>query len=198
MMKIISRFILKITGWKTHVEPHLTYQRCVLVMAPHTSNWDFVIGRLALWAIGVNTSFLIKKEAFIFPFGILLRKMGGIPVDRSQSKRVVWEIAKMLNKSKSMALVITPEGTRSLRREWKKGFYYIASIADVPVVLGYLDYAKKEAGIGGIIYPSEDYASDLAKIYDFYKDFTARHPEKFNLSPMYRKENQVHTKNLNL
>lgn len=190
MLKVISRFILKITGWKTHVEPHLTYQRCVLLMAPHTSNWDFVIGRLALWAIGVNTSFLIKKEAFFFPVSLLLRKMGGIPVDRSQSKKVVWEIAKLLNKSKSLALVITPEGTRSLRREWKKGFYYIASIADVPVVLGYLDYAKKEAGIGGIIYPSDDYGGDLAKIYDFYKDFTARHPEKFNLSPMYRKENQ--------
>lgn len=165
----------------------MTYRRCVLIMAPHTSNWDFVIGRLALWAIGAKAGFLIKKEAFFFPLGWLLKKMGGIPIDRKKSKNVVWQIAVLLNKSKEMALVITPEGTRSLRHEWKKGFYYIASMAEVPIVMGYLDYAKKEAGIGKMIYPSEDYQADLSVIYDFYKDFTARHPEKFNLSPMYRK-----------
>ncbi len=188
MLRKLSLLILRITGWKIHVEKHLTYQRCVLLMAPHTSNWDFVIGRLALWAIGVKTNFLIKKEAFFFPFGTLLKKMGGIPVDRHQSRNVVWEIALLLNKAKEMAIVITPEGTRSLRHEWKKGFYYIASIAEVPIVLGYLDYARKEAGIGGILYPTEDYKNDLVKIFDFYRNFTARHPERFNLSPMYRKE----------
>jgi 1-acyl-sn-glycerol-3-phosphate acyltransferase len=186
MLKSLSNFILRLIGWSIRVEPHQTYQRCVLIMAPHTSNWDFVIGRLALWAIGVKTSFLIKKEAFFFPLGPLLKKMGGIPVDRNQSKKVVWQVAVLLNKSKEMALVITPEGTRALRKEWKKGFYYISSMAEVPIALGYLDYAKKEAGIGGILYPSEDSNSDLAKIYDFYKNFTAKHPEKFNLSPMYR------------
>lgn len=187
MLRSLSRFILKLAGWKTRVEAHMTYRRCVLIMAPHTSNWDFVIGRLALWAIGAKAGFLIKKEAFFFPLGWLLKKMGGIPIDRKQSKNVVWQIAVLLNKSKEMALVITPEGTRSLRHEWKKGFYYIASMAEVPIVMGYLDYAKKEAGIGKMIYPSEDYQADLAVIYDFYKNFTARHPEKFNLSPMYRK-----------
>lgn len=191
MLRIFSRFILRLAGWTIHVEPHQTYRRCVLLMAPHTSNWDFVFGRLALWGIGVKTKFLIKKEAFFFPLGLLLKQMGGIPVDRSQSRNVVWQIAVLMNKSTEMALVITPEGTRSLRREWKKGFYYIASMAEVPIALAYLDYAKKEAGIGGVIYPSEDYKSDLAKIYDFYKNFTAKHPEKFNLSPMYRNENQV-------
>lgn len=186
MLQSISRFILKLAGWSIRVEPHQTYQRCVLIMAPHTSNLDFVIGRLALWGIGVKASFLIKKEAFIFPLGPLLKKMGGIPVDRTQSKKVVWQVAVLLNKSKEMALVITPEGTRSLRKEWKKGFYYISSMAEVPIALGYLDYGRKEAGIGGILYPTEDFKSDLSKIYDFYKNFTARHPEKFNLSPMYR------------
>jgi len=145
-----------------------------------------VFGRLALWSIGVKTSFLIKKEAFFFPLGRLLKNMGGIPVDRSQSKNVVRHVAVLLNKSNEMAVVITPEGTRSLRREWKKGFWYIASMAEVPVALGYLDYAKKEAGIGGVIYPGEDYKADLAKIHDFYKDITAKYPEKFNLSPMYQ------------
>jgi len=187
MLKSLSRLILKAAGWTIRVEAHQTYQRCVLLMAPHTSNWDFVFGRLSLWAIGVKTSFLIKKEAFFFPLGFLLKKMGGIPVDRNQSKKVVWQVAVLLNKSKAMALVITPEGTRSLRHEWKKGFYYISSMAEVPIALGYLDYGKKEAGIGGILYPSEDYKSDLAKIQDFYKNFTAKHPERFNLSPMYRK-----------
>ena len=187
MLKSISRYILKLAGWSTYVQPHQTYSRCVLLMAPHTSNWDFVIGRLALWAIGVKAGFLIKKEAFFFPLGYLLRKMGGIPVDRAHSRNVVWQIAVLLNKSKEMALVITPEGTRSLRHEWKKGFYYIASMAEIPIGLAYLDYAKKEAGIGGVLYPSEDYKSDMSRILDFYKDFTALHPEKFNLSPMYRK-----------
>lgn len=187
MLKSISQFILKLSGWSVRVEPHQIYQRCVLIMAPHTSNWDFVFGRLALWAFGLKASFLIKKEAFFFPFGPLLSIMGGLPVDRAQSKKVVWQIAMLLSKSKEMVLVITPEGTRSLRREWKKGFYYISSMAEVPIALAYLDYEKKEAGIGGILYPSEDYKRDMAKIYDFYKDFTAKHPEKFNLSPMYRK-----------
>jgi len=186
MLRKLSLFILKLAGWSIRVEAHQTYKRCVLLMAPHTSNWDFVIGRLALWAIGVKASFLIKKEAFFFPLGLLLNKLGGIPVDRRHSKNVVWQIAVLLNKSKEIALVITPEGTRSLRREWKKGFYYIASMAEVPVALGYLDYAKKEAGIGGVLYPSEDFNSDIKKIQDFYKDFTAKHPAKFNLSPMYR------------
>lgn len=186
----LSRLILKLAGWTIHVEPHQTYSRCVLLMAPHTSNWDFVFGRLALWGIGVKAKFLIKKEAFFFPLGLLLKKMGGIPVDRSQSRNVVWQIAVLMNKSAEMALVITPEGTRSLRHEWKKGFYYIASMAEVPIALAYLDYAKKEAGIGDVIYPSENYKSDLAKIQEFYKNFTAKYPEKFNLSPMYRNKKQ--------
>ncbi|NLN96574.1 MAG: acyltransferase [Bacteroidales bacterium] len=188
MLRKISSLILKISGWTTIMEPHLEYQRCVLLMAPHTSNWDFVIGRLALWSIGLKTNFLIKKEVFFFPLGPLLKAMGGVPVDRSQSNNVVRDIALKLNNAEQMIIVITPEGTRSLRKEWKKGFYYIASIAEVPILLGYLDYAKKVAGITAMLYPTDNYKSDLAKIYDFYKDFTALYPEKFNLSPMYRKE----------
>lgn len=112
--------------------------------------------------------------------------MGGIPVDRSKRTSVTDQVADEFNKREFFHVAITPEGTRSLVKKWKMGFYYIAMKANVPIQLAYIDYAKKEMGITAIFYPTGDEENDLTKIQEFYKDVTPCHPELF-----YIKEQQV-------
>jgi 1-acyl-sn-glycerol-3-phosphate acyltransferase len=179
MLIILSRLLLKLMGWRiTSVIPPGT-KKCVIAVAPHTSYWDFVIGRLAYWVMGIKASFLIKKEAFNFPFGGLLRHMGGIPVDRGKSSKMVDDVVDRFNNSESLFIVITPEGTRKPVKQWKKGFYYIANKANVPIALGYIDYAKKEGGVGKVIYPDGDIEGQMKEIRDFYRGMTPKHPERF-------------------
>ncbi len=182
MMRLLAKLILALAGWKIKAHYSDEMRRSVIIQAPHTSNWDFFIGKLGFVSKGIPVRFLIKKEAFRFPLGPLVRALGGIPVDRSHSSNLVPQIAAMYKEHQKLMIVITPEGTRKLNRNWKKGFYYIASMAQVPIVLGYLDYSKKEGGLGPVFHPTGDYEADLRRIEDFYRDKTARHPEKFNLS----------------
>ena len=156
-------------------------------MAPHTSYWDFPIGRLALLARRISIKTMIKKESFYFPLGMILRFFGGIPVDRSNSQKVVKSITDQFKQEEDFILLITPEGTRKLNKRWKKGFYFIAQTAEVPIILGFLDYSKKIAGLGPVFFPSGDYDEDLRKIEQFYMDKVARYPEQFNLSGVHRK-----------
>ncbi|MBP6870761.1 MAG: lysophospholipid acyltransferase family protein [Bacteroidales bacterium] len=181
MLALFAKALLKIMGWRiTGVIPPGT-KKCIIAVAPHTSYWDFVIGRLAYWVMGIKASFLIKKEVFRFPFKFLLLSMGGIPVDRGRSSKMVEQVAEQFRKADSLYIVITPEGTRKPVRNWKKGFYYIAMQAQVPIALGYLDYARKEGGVGKVIFPNGDYDSQLKEIKEFYRSMTPKHPEKFIL-----------------
>ncbi|MBW7848078.1 MAG: lysophospholipid acyltransferase family protein [Bacteroidales bacterium] len=183
-MKCFSRWVLRLAGWEIlgNIPPEI--KKCVILAAPHTSNWDFVIGRLTYWASGVPVKFLIKKEAFQHPLASLVKKMGGIPVDRGKSNNLVEEVAALFDHYEVLNVIITPEGTRKLVKEWKRGFYYIALRARVPIILGYLDYNNKKGGYGPVIYPSGDFDADLKKIEEFYiHHSSALHPEKFNLSP---------------
>ena len=178
-MKKLSLWIFKIVGWKAVVtvdEP----QKSVICVAPHTSNWDFLIGKLYYWSLGRKSGFLMKKSWFFFPLNYILRKMNGIPVDRSKRNSVTDQIAEEFSKHETFHIAITPEGTRSLVKKWKMGFYHIAVKANVPIQLAYIDYAKKEMGITAILYPTGDEAADFLKIRDYYKNVTAKHPEKFN------------------
>ena len=181
-MKYIAKFILWVWGWKIVAGMPADIKKCVVVMAPHTSMWDFVLGRLAWFVLGLKVKFLIKKEMFFFPLGVLIKWLGGIPVNRSKSGKLVEHIAAYFGQQDAFYLVITPEGTRSLNPNWKKGFYYIAEKANVHIALGYLDYSKKIGGIGTIYKPSGNYDKDFKVIEEFYHDKVARHPEKFNLS----------------
>jgi len=177
-MQKFSRWVFKVLGWKAVVtveEP----PKSVICVAPHTSNWDFIIGKLYYWSLGRKSSFLMKKSWFFFPAGILLRSMGGIAVDRSKRTSVTEQMAEEFNKHESFHLAITPEGTRKLISKWKMGFYHIAVQAKVPIQLAYIDYAKKEMGISGILYPSDDEEADLVIIQAFYKTVNPKHPEKF-------------------
>ena len=156
-------------------------------MAPHTSNWDFLLGWIGYKSISINSKYLIKKEAFVFPVSGLIKAMGGIPVDRKASTNIVIQVGDMFRKSDDLVITITPEGTRSLSRNWKRGYYYIAEHANVPIALGFLDYKKKIGGIGHMIYPSGNYEADLKLIEEFYADKTGKYPANFSLSPQNRK-----------
>jgi len=181
-MRYIAKFILYLWGWKVFGGIPADLKKCVVVVAPHTSMWDFVIGRLAWFALGLKVKFLIKKEMFAFPLGPPLKWLGGIPVDRSKSMRLVDYVAGLFNKYESLYITITPEGTRRLNPHWKRGFYFIALKANVPIALGVLDYKKKIGGVEKIFTPSGDFEKDFKMVEDFYRGSGARHPEKFNLS----------------
>lgn len=182
MLRHISLFILNAFGWKFIGTMPAEIKKCVVIVAPHTSYWDFVWGRLAFWAMGVKVKFLIKKEVFVFPFSGLLQRMGGIPVDRKSSSNMVKVISGMFKKQNTLYITITPEGTRKKVMNWKKGFYYIAIQAKVPIAFGILDYRTRECGVGKIFTPSGDWDSDFIKIQDYYRGRTGKHPEKFNLN----------------
>ena len=183
MFRWLSKTILRLFGWRTNGALPDGIKKAVVVSAPHTSYWDFVVGRLTFWAIRVNIRFLIKKEVFIFPLGWMFEQIGGLPVDRGKYKsNMVKQVVSMFNEHDSLVVVITPEGTRNLVENWKKGFYLIALEAGVPLALSFIDYKNKTGGICPILHPTGDYEKDMVFIQDFYRDKTACHPERFNLS----------------
>lgn len=186
-MKTFSKILLWIWGWKITgaIPPDL--KKCVIISAPHTSMWDFFFGRLGCYSKGIyKINFMIKKEIFKFPLGGLLRWLGAVPVDRSKNNNTIVWISKMFSEREKFMLLVTPEGTRKYVETWKRGFYHIAQNAKVPIVLGYMDYKKKEAGFGSLFYPTGNYEEDLKKIQEFYFDKTAKFPANFNLSEQYR------------
>jgi len=182
MFRWVSSAILRLFGWHTNGALPEGVKKAVVVSAPHTSYWDFVVGRLTFWAIKINIRFLIKKEVFFFPLGWFLKRLGGLPVDRGKYKSTMMnQVVKMFQEQEELVVVITPEGTRKRVEHWKKGFYLIAMEAGVPLALSYIDYGKKTGGIGPVFLPTGDYDKDMVFIQDFYKDKTHCHPERFNL-----------------
>lgn len=179
--KYFSLFILKILGWRIVGQIPPGVGKCVVMMAPHTANRDFFYGWLGYSSMGHKSYFLIKKEAFNWFTDRILRAMGGIPVDRSHSTNIVHQLTEEFKKRDRMILTITPEGTRRLNRNWKRGFYFIAESANVPVVLGFLDYQRKEGGFGPSFMTTGNYDEDFKMIREFYKDKVAKYPEKFGL-----------------
>ncbi|SRR5690554_381470 len=177
-MKALSQFIFWITGWKVVGKIPKELKKFVMVAAPHTSNWDLLYARAAYYILNINVRYTIKKELFFFPLGVFLRQIGGIAIDRTTKENKVDSMSRMFEREDELALLVTPEATRSYAPEWKKGFYYIALAANVPIICGYLDYKKKHAGIGPIIYPSGDYEKDLNKLLKFYRTITPKYPEK--------------------
>ncbi len=180
-MQKISQFILKFFGWKLNVQVDEP-QKSIICVAPHTSNWDFPIGKLSYFALGREASFLMKKSWFFFPMGLIFKALGGVAVDRSKKNSVTDLMAEEFENRSHFHLAITPEGTRSLVDKWKMGFYHIAVKANVPIQIAYIDYKKKEMGILDVFYPTGDEKADLEKIQYYYKDIEACFPEKFNLS----------------
>lgn len=179
MLRLFAWFF-KFSGWKIKGQIPADIKKCVIIAAPHTSNWDFVFSLGALHILGYKINYMVKKELFFFPFSILLKKSGGIAIDRKQNNNVVDEMVSKLQQANNMFLMLSAEGTRKRVDKWKSGFYYVAQKAHVPVCTGFLDYAKKEAGFGPVIHITGDTSADLAKIEAFYSTITPQIPANFN------------------
>ena len=176
--KLYSFIYYKLLGWKTNVTVP-NYAKCVICAAPHTTNWDLFIGKLFYGAIGRKTSFMMKKEWFFFPLGILFKAVGGIPVNRGKKSSLVDQMAQRFSSSSYFNLAITPEGTRKANPNWKKGFYYIALKAQVPILLIGIDYEKKTITATRELMPSGDIEKDLKEIKLYFKDLKGKKPENF-------------------
>lgn len=184
LKKAICSFIyFKILGWEADVNVP-DYDKYIICAAPHTSNWDFIIGKLFYAAIGRKTGFMMKKEWFFFPLGYLFKAMGGIPVNRSKNTSTVNSVSNTAMKSKTFHLCITPEGTRSANPNWKKGFYYIAYKAHIPILLFGIDYKNKRIIGNKEIIPSGDYEKDIKEIKRYFIQFTGKYPEKFEIGEL--------------
>lgn len=156
-------------------------RKSVLLFAPHTSMWDFVAGKWVMDVMELRVKIMIKKEAFVFPIASWLKSIGGIPVDRRNASTMPEEVASLLRESDEMCLLICPEGTRKRTEHWKKGFYYIAQKAGVPVFMTYIDWKTRRAGIGPAFHVTGDYAADFLQIQSFYKGMCGWHKGQFNL-----------------
>jgi len=189
-MRKLSKWLLNLWGWKTIGNVPEEHKKLLIVEAPHTSNWDYLLGMLAITSIGVKVNVIIKKELFFWPLGSLLKLIGGIPLDRSGKQNKVDALATLFKKRDELNLAITPEGTRALSTKWKKGYYYIAVKAGVPILLTALDYKKKVGIFGKLLHPTGDYDKDFKIIEDFYKGVVAKHPENFNLSTQYLQDKE--------
>jgi 1-acyl-sn-glycerol-3-phosphate acyltransferase len=157
-------------GWTLEGEmsPHIS--KCVVIAAPHTSNWDLPNMLMVALALNINICWVGKHTLFRFPFGFLMRWLGGVPLDREKSFDAVTRYAQTIVSSPSQCmLAIAPSGTRKQGVSWKTGFYYIAKKARVPIVMAYMDYKTKKSGIGNIFYPTIDDKKDIKTIQDFYK-----------------------------
>jgi 1-acyl-sn-glycerol-3-phosphate acyltransferase len=176
-LKYIARFIFWIIGWKIDPNPPENIKKCVIAVGPHTSNWDFILGRLAFFQYGVQGKFLIKKELFFFPLGIFLKALGGIPVDRKKNSNMTDFAVNLFEKYESMYLVFTPEGTRKYNPNWKKGFYYISMKAKVPIYIAYVDFATKTGGFHSVFHPTGNAEEDITEIKRILSQYKGRVPE---------------------
>ncbi|WP_180178008.1 1-acyl-sn-glycerol-3-phosphate acyltransferase [Acinetobacter sp. YH01005] len=182
---------LNLMGWQIDNHWDLNIDQCVMIAAPHTSNWDALYARLALKALGVNVRITIKDSYMKFPFGPFVRAMGGIGINRrpkqdGEARQSMVELmANLFKHHPKLVMLVTPEGTRAKQEKWKTGFYHVAMQAGVPIALAYMDYAQKKTGVGKIVYPTGDYEKDMAEIMDFYAQIHAKFPEKFSVDTRY-------------
>jgi 1-acyl-sn-glycerol-3-phosphate acyltransferase len=176
MLQAIAKLILKIGGWEMAGE-FPAEKRAVVIAAPHTSNWDGFWALVYKVAMQLDIHFFAKRSLFWFPLNVLLRGLGGIPLDRKRAASAVDQAIDMFRSCESFYFGLAPEGTRSRADHWKSGFYRIAEGADVPVILGFLDYGRRRIGIGPALRLSGDVHKDLDFCREFYKDIRGRHPE---------------------
>jgi 1-acyl-sn-glycerol-3-phosphate acyltransferase len=180
LQRLCKKILFDWMGFSENITETLP-AKCVIALAPHTSNWDFIIGKLYTMAIGQSNHFLMKKEWFFWPLGILMRRMGGIPVHRDKKMKVTDSVAEMARNADVFRVCVTPEGTRKANSEWKKGFYYIALKAGIPILLYGLDFKTKTIVCTKKIIPNGDVDNQLSEIKDYFRNFTGKHPHQFVL-----------------
>lgn len=189
--KLFAQSIFTLTGWTFRNNMPSDIKQCVMIAAPHTSNWDFLYTRLAFALMDIPVKITTKDSYMRFPFGPIARALGCIGINRRPKKEgeerpsMVQVMVDLFKEHDDFIMLVTPEGTRSFRTKWKTGFYHIAVLANVPVALGYLDYQKKEAGVGKVVYPSGNMKKDLQEIMAFYKTIVPHTPENFSIDLDY-------------
>ena len=193
MFENLAEKALKLMGWETDNHWPENLSQCVMIAAPHTSNWDALYARLALKALGVNVRITIKDSYMQFPLGPFVRAMGGIGIDRRPKQAgeprpsMVQVMTDLFKQHPELVMLVTPEGTRARQEQWKTGFYYVAVNAGVPIALAYMDYEHKKAGVGKIIHPTGNFEEDMAEIMDFYAGIQAKFPKEFSVDQRYYK-----------
>lgn len=179
----IWRLALKVTGWTFDIKVP-AYDKCVICVAPHTSNWDFLLGLAAYRSVGRKANFLMKSFWFFFPLKYLMRYFGGIPVERNKGKHkgsLTEKVIGLFKREPYVNLAVTPEGTRSATDKWKTGFLYISYGAEVPILLAAIDYRRKHMVIDQVYNPTGDVETDMSAIRKYYSRWAdcAKYPDKF-------------------
>jgi 1-acyl-sn-glycerol-3-phosphate acyltransferase len=183
VMRGLSVAFLRLNGWTVHGSLPPDAPKCVMIAAPHTSNWDLPYTLMVAFALRLHVRWMGKASLFRFPFGPVMRWLGGIAVDRDKASNLVSASAAALKAAAGpVQLVVPPEGTRGKTRHWKTGFYFIALEAGVPIILAYMDYAKKESGLGPTFVPSGDVEADMTEIKRFYAGVKGRNAAQFEAS----------------
>jgi 1-acyl-sn-glycerol-3-phosphate acyltransferase len=172
----VAAWMLRRAGWRVVLAQPVPL-RCVVVFYPHTSNWDFPIGLLADWAVGIHFRWVGKDTLFRGPWRGMFERWGGIPVNRRVSTGFIDQLAELMAREQDCRLVIAPEGTRSRTDHWRSGFYHLARAANVPVGLAFIDYPTRRVGVGGFVELTGDAPADLARIAAMYAAATGRRPE---------------------
>jgi len=173
----IAKSILRLIGWRTHVIPPPS-SSYVMIGAPHTTNWDFVLALLLMIVEKIPIRIMGKDSLFRGPMGIFMRSLGAFPVYREESRNMVDQVAAKFDEYDDLIIGIAPEGTRGKSSRWKTGFYYIALKAEVPIALAYLDYENKVVGLGPSIIPTGDIQTDFEIIRNFYSAIVGKFPQK--------------------
>lgn len=179
MLKAFCKWILyKQMGYRFE-ETVKRPRKYIIALAPHTSNWDFIMALLFMGAEDFQCGFMMKKEWFFWPLGPIFKKMGGIPVYREKNRSVTDIIAQQAREVDDFHLCITPEGTRRWQPEWKKGFYYIALKAEIPILLYGLDYKRRLIQCTKMVIPTGDFDRDIVEIKKYFIGFTGKYADKF-------------------
>lgn len=178
-LRLIAVVCAKLSGWTMTCEKPVV-KKAIFIGAPHTSNWDFLVMVMGILIWRIDIHWLGKHTLFIGPLGPIMRWLGGIPIDRGNTRNFVDQMICKFDESQELLLIIAPEGTRSPVERWRSGFYYIAHGAGIPLVLSYIDYASKEIGIEAIEQPSGDFENDMARYHAFYASKTGKNPQNYS------------------
>jgi len=176
---LLARFWLFLWRWRTVAPPQPVPDRCVMIAAPHTTNWDFPLTLAMAKVCGVKISWLGKQSLFRGPMGPLMRWLGGVAIDRSAPGGMVESLANEFAHRDHLVLVVPAEGTRSRTEYWKSGFYRIAEQAQVPIMLAFVDRSTRSGGFGPLVQPSGDLVTDMDAIRAFYAGKTGLAPDRF-------------------
>lgn len=199
MKRIISSIILKSLGWKTYINRTDELLKCVMIAAPHTSNWDILFAILTFWKHDIKFKFFVKdKYTKSLFFSFFAKKLGAIGVDRSKATNLVDFAIKIFRENDEIVILVPVEGTRKYAEKWKTGFYHIAKGANVPIALGYLDYKNKIAGVGALIKLGEIMEDDFNIIQNFYKSISGKYPKLYNLVIFDKTKNKFKKESFNL